>query len=64
MHVRSDADAIDVVRTAGASDAYASTALGNRIVAERIGDLVVAVDHEAGENDNRAVAVGAFSFNM
>lgn len=54
-------DAIDAVRS-GAIDAYASTALGNRILAERIGDSVVAVDHEAGENDNR-VPVGAFSFN-
>lgn len=51
-------DAIDALRR-GAIDAYASTALGNRIVAERVGmDIVNAVAHEAGHSVPR----GAFSF--
>jgi polar amino acid transport system substrate-binding protein len=57
-------DAIEAVRS-GAIDAYASTALGNRILADRIGGLELeAVDHEAGTNggqENRPL--GAFSFN-
>jgi polar amino acid transport system substrate-binding protein len=52
-------DATDALRS-GAIDAYASTALGNRIVAERIGTGVVsAVAHEAGN----ALPLGAFSFS-
>lgn len=52
-------DAIDALRS-GAIDAYASTALGNRIVAERVGtDVVSAVAHEAGHSVPR----GAFSFS-
>ncbi|WMY10909.1 transporter substrate-binding domain-containing protein [Paraburkholderia phenoliruptrix] len=56
------AEAIEAVRSE-AIDAYASTALGNRILAERIGDSVVAVDHEAREYGDYHVPVGAFSFN-
>ncbi|CAB3754388.1 amino acid ABC transporter substrate-binding protein [Burkholderia sp. MSh2] len=58
------ADAIEAVR-AGAIDAYASTALGNRILADRIGGAVLqAVEHRPdahGERQERPL--GAFSFN-
>jgi polar amino acid transport system substrate-binding protein len=58
------ADAIEAVRS-GAIDAYASTALGNRIVAERIGGSVLeAVEHKPetdGKQQKRPL--GAFSFN-
>ncbi|RQS35661.1 amino acid ABC transporter substrate-binding protein [Burkholderia sp. Bp8992] len=58
------ADAIDAVLS-GAIDAYASTALGNRIVADRMGDSALeAVPHEP-EADGRQqrLPLGAFSFN-
>lgn len=55
-------DAIDALRS-GAIDAYASTALGNRIVAERIGtDIVNAVAHEARDAASHSIPRGAFSF--
>lgn len=59
------ADAIEAVR-AGAVDAYASTALGNRIVAGRMeGALLEAVAHdaEAGDGEPLPRPFGAFSFN-
>jgi polar amino acid transport system substrate-binding protein len=47
----------------GEIDAYASTALGNRIVAERIGlTRVESVDHESTLGDGKSAPVGAFSF--
>ncbi|SDI70402.1 amino acid ABC transporter substrate-binding protein, PAAT family (TC 3.A.1.3.-) [Paraburkholderia steynii] len=57
-------DAIAAVR-AGEIDAYASTAVGNRILADRIGVSVVeAVEHERGTSDKRQnLPLGAFSFN-
>jgi polar amino acid transport system substrate-binding protein len=58
------ADAIDALRS-GRIDAYASTALGNRILADRIGGSVLeAVEHEPGRNGaQQALPFGAFSFN-
>jgi polar amino acid transport system substrate-binding protein len=58
------ADAVEAVRS-GAIDAYASTALGNRIVADRIGGSVFeAVEHEPEAiGKRRALPLGAFSFN-
>jgi polar amino acid transport system substrate-binding protein len=57
-------DAIAAVRS-GAIDAYASTALGNRILAESIGDsFLEAVEHDRGASEkDRNLPVGAFSFN-
>jgi polar amino acid transport system substrate-binding protein len=53
-------DAIEALRS-GMIDAYASTALGNRIVAERIGgSMLQAVAHEP---EGKGAPVGAFSFN-
>lgn len=59
------ADAIDAVLS-GAIDAYASTALGNRIVADRIGgSMLEAVQHEPGTNGKQqGPPLGAFSFNQ
>ena len=58
------ADAIEAV-IAGTVDAYASTALGNRIVANRIdGASLEAVAHEAvADGIPRRPPLGAFSFN-
>ena len=58
------ADAIEAVRS-GKIDAYASTALGNRILADRIGGSVLeAVEHKPGTNGPRQkLPFGAFSFN-
>ncbi|ABE36701.1 amino acid ABC transporter substrate-binding protein, PAAT family [Paraburkholderia xenovorans LB400] len=58
------ADAIEAVRS-GAIDAYASTALGNRILADRIGGSVFeAVEHKPGTNGKQhELPFGAFSFN-
>jgi len=58
------ADAIEAVRS-GKIDAYASTALGNRILADRIGRSVLeAVEHKPGTNDmQQTTPFGAFSFN-
>ena len=58
------ADAIAAVLS-GAIDAYASTALGNRIVASRMGNSVIeAVAHEPEMNGRqRTPPLGAFSFN-
>ncbi|PQV55064.1 transporter substrate-binding domain-containing protein [Paraburkholderia sp. BL21I4N1] len=56
------ADAIEAVRS-GRIDAYASTALGNRILAGQIGSAVEAVDHETGSEGQQHHPVGAFSFN-
>ncbi|NKJ50484.1 amino acid ABC transporter substrate-binding protein [Burkholderia sp. SG-MS1] len=57
-------DAIAAVRS-GTIDAYASTALGNRILANRIGDSVLeAVEHETGSPERQQnLPLGAFSFN-
>jgi polar amino acid transport system substrate-binding protein len=57
------ADAIDAVRS-GAIDAYASTALGNRILANRIGGSIFeAVEHRTETNGTQqAFPFGAFSF--
>ena len=52
------ADAIEALRS-GTIDAYASTAVGNRILAERIGGSVESVDHEPKQRP----PTGAFSFN-
>ncbi|WP_025602121.1 transporter substrate-binding domain-containing protein [Burkholderia sp. WSM2230] len=58
------ADAVAAVLS-GAIDAYASTALGNRIVASRMGNSVIeAVSHERQTNGGRRTPpLGAFSFN-
>lgn len=58
------ADAIAAVLS-GAIDAYASTALGNRIVAGRMGGSVIeAIAHEPQMNGRQgSPALGAFSFN-
>jgi polar amino acid transport system substrate-binding protein len=58
------ADAIEAVRS-GAIDAYASTALGNRILADQIGGSVLqAVEHEPVRNGNhQKLPLGAFSFS-
>jgi polar amino acid transport system substrate-binding protein len=59
---QAQADAIDGLRT-GRVDAYASTAPGNRIVAERIGGaLIEAVPHTLGSTAGHSVPKGAFSF--
>ncbi|MGF6242164.1 polar amino acid transport system substrate-binding protein [Paraburkholderia sp. GAS38] len=57
-------DAIAAVRS-GAIDAYASTALGNRILADRIGGSVLeAVEHERGTSEKQQhLPLGAFSFS-
>jgi len=59
------ADAIDAVLS-GAIDAYASTALGNRIVASRIrGSALEAVEHDPAANGRRSTRpLGAFSFKQ
>ncbi|HKR43425.1 MAG TPA: transporter substrate-binding domain-containing protein [Paraburkholderia sp.] len=56
------ADAIEAVRS-GAVDAYASTALGNRILADRIGAPLAAVDHRLEADEAEQLPIGAFSFN-
>ncbi|MBB5505153.1 transporter substrate-binding domain-containing protein [Paraburkholderia atlantica] len=58
------ADAIQAV-LCGAIDAYASTALGNRIVASRTGgSMLEAVEHERGtKGPQQKPPLGAFSFN-
>lgn len=57
------AAAVDSVRS-GAVDAYASTALGNRILAARIGgSLLEAVAHTTGKDDEKRPPTGAFSFS-
>lgn len=56
-------DAIDALRS-GAIDAYASTALGNRILSTRIGGAEFeAVAHAPADIDGQRAPVGAFSFN-
>jgi len=59
------ADAISAILS-GAIDAYASTALGNRIIASRMGSSVIeAVAHERdGSGSRRTPQLGAFSFNQ
>jgi polar amino acid transport system substrate-binding protein len=49
----------------GAIDAYASTALGNRILADRIGDSVLeAVEHGRETKERQQnLPLSAFSFN-
>ncbi|MBB5409689.1 polar amino acid transport system substrate-binding protein [Paraburkholderia sp. HC6.4b] len=58
------ADAVEAVLS-GAVDAYASTALGNRIIANRIGgSMLEAIEHEPGTNGKQQKPpLGAFSFN-
>jgi polar amino acid transport system substrate-binding protein len=57
-------DAVEAVRS-GAIDAYASTALGNRILIDRIGGSALeAVKHEPGANGKmQELPLGAFSFS-
>jgi polar amino acid transport system substrate-binding protein len=56
-------DAIDALRL-GAIDAYASTAVGNRVLAGRIGASVLeAVEHDVGKDRKQPLPIGAFSFN-
>lgn len=56
-------DAIAALRS-GTIDAYASTAVGNRVVAGRIGGSVLeAVEHDIVENGKQPLPAGAFSFN-
>jgi len=56
-------DAIDALRE-GRIDAYASTALGNRTLVQRIGDTVLcAVPHDLMEATTHAPPKGAFSFS-
>ncbi|CAB3646840.1 hypothetical protein LMG24238_00816 [Paraburkholderia sediminicola] len=57
-------DAIEAVRS-GEIDAYASTALGNRILADSIGRSVLeAVEHKPGtDGQQQKLPFGAFSFN-
>jgi len=61
---KQQADAIAAVLS-GAIDAYASTALGNRIIASQMGRSVIdAVAHEPETNGRQRVPpLGAFSFN-
>lgn len=58
------ADAIDAVLS-GAIDAYASTAVGNRVLASRIGgSMLEAVEHKPTVGSKRQeLPVGAFSFS-
>ncbi|MDN7182181.1 transporter substrate-binding domain-containing protein [Caballeronia sp. SEWSISQ10-4 2] len=57
------ADAIEAVQS-GEIDAYASTAVGNRILANRVGGSVLeAVEHEQGQSGMQHLPLGAFSFN-
>jgi polar amino acid transport system substrate-binding protein len=58
------ADAIEAVRS-GTIDAYASTALGNRILTDRIGGSVLeAVEHKSRTSGRQQkLPLGAFSFN-
>jgi polar amino acid transport system substrate-binding protein len=56
------ADAIEAL-FAGKIDAYASTALGNRMLADRIGQSrVESVSHESGNGASHHPPTGAFSF--
>jgi len=56
-------DAIDALRS-GVIDAYASTALGNRILSARMTEAAFeAVEHKVADTDSRRSPVGAFSFN-
>lgn len=56
-------DAIEALRT-GTIDAYASTAVGNRVLAGRIGGSVLeAVEHDTGKDGKQPFPTGAFSFN-
>jgi polar amino acid transport system substrate-binding protein len=57
-------DAIEAVQS-GKVDAYASTALGNRILADRIGGSVLeSVEHKPGRHGTQQkLPFGAFSFN-
>jgi polar amino acid transport system substrate-binding protein len=58
------ADAIEAVRS-GEIDAYASTALGNRVLVNRVGDSVLeAVEHEQRKSEMPNIPLGAFSFSM
>lgn len=55
--------AIDALRS-GAIDAYASTAVGNRILAARIGaEQFEAVEHPSAQAAGQHAPLGAFSFN-
>jgi polar amino acid transport system substrate-binding protein len=57
------ADAIEALRS-GAIDAYASTAVGNRTLAGRIGNsMLEAVEHDTGEGGKQRLPTGAFSFS-
>ncbi|WP_261520968.1 transporter substrate-binding domain-containing protein [Burkholderia multivorans] len=57
------ARAIEAVRS-GEIDAYASTALGNRILVDRIGgSLLEAVEHRLDVNGAHQLPFGAFSFS-
>ncbi|MFM0209184.1 transporter substrate-binding domain-containing protein [Paraburkholderia sediminicola] len=58
------AEAIDALLT-GKIDAYASTALGNRILADRIGhELAAAVSHPTVNVEGDSSPTGAFSFKQ
>jgi polar amino acid transport system substrate-binding protein len=58
------ADAIQAVLS-GEIDAYASTALGNRILVNRVGGLMLeSVEHKQGESDMQHIPLGAFSFGL
>lgn len=57
------AEAVDALCT-GAIDAYASTAVGNRILAARIGTAPLeAVEHGPAQVEGLHAPLGAFSFN-
>ncbi|SFU23802.1 transporter substrate-binding domain-containing protein [Paraburkholderia aspalathi] len=56
-------EAIEALRS-GTIDAYASTAVGNRVLAGRIGGGVFeAVEHDTEKDDTQRPPIGAFSFN-
>ena len=56
-------DAIEALRS-GTIDAYASTAVGNRVLADRIGGAVFeAVEHDTEKDGTQLPPAGAFSFN-
>ena len=56
-------EAIEALRS-GTIDAYASTAVGNRVLAGRIGGAVFeAVEHDTEKDDTQRPPIGAFSFN-
>lgn len=56
-------DAMEALRS-GSIDAYASTAVGNRVLAHRIDNsMLEAIEHDTGAGGKQRRPTGAFSFN-